>query len=123
MSNFNEFINIIKTASMDAVEDSKPDKILIGTVTSISPLTVFIDQKFIINKNQIILSRNVTDHTIKCEVNHTTNSASCETTHAHGYTGIKEYKVLNALKVGEIVVMKAILGGQKFLILDRLGED
>ncbi len=123
MSNFNEFISIIKSASMEAIEDSKPDKILIGTVTSISPLTVFIDQRFIINKNQILLSRNVTEHTIKCEVNHSTNAASCDRTHAHGYTGIKEYKVLNALKVGEIVIMKTILGGQKFLIIDRLGEE
>ncbi len=123
MSNFNEIIGVIKTASMEALEDSKPDKILIGTVRSISPLEVFVDQKFTISKNQIILSRNVTDYSLMCEVNHMTNSASCDRTHAHGYSGVKEYKVLNALKVGEIVIMKNILGGQKFLIIDRLGED
>ncbi len=123
MSNFNELISIIKSASMDAVEDSKPNKILIGKVTSISPLTVFIDQKFIINENQLILSRNVTDYTLECEVNHTTEYESCYTVHAHGYSGIKAYKVLNALKIGELVILQNILGGQKFLVIDRLGDE
>jgi hypothetical protein len=41
--------------------------------------------------------------------------------HIHGYAGRKKFLVHNGLAVGDEVILVQVQGGQKFLVLDRLG--
>ena len=42
-------------------------------------------------------------------------------THTHGYVGRKTYLVHNALVKGDKVILLRVSGGQRFVVLDRVG--
>ena len=90
-----EFVKIIKKAAVEAVEAAKPAGIYFGTVTAVNPLRV--EQKMTLEKEQLVLTRNVTDY---------------ET---------EDGSVQNALKQGEEVILFRMQGGQKYVVMDRIG--
>lgn len=129
-------VELIKRAAVDAVEAAKPVNVLFGTILSASPLKISVEQKLTLGSKQLILSRNVTDYSVAMTLDHTTEShshdheiqdtftgggSSSTETHNHEYKGTKMFRVHNALKAGEKVILIRIQGGQKFLVLDRLG--
>lgn len=120
-----DLLNIIKKASMDAVESSKPSDFCYGTVTSISPLKIAVEQKLTLGEAQLVLTRNVTDYKIKVTVDWKTETKSGGSgessfaSHNHDVTGQKEITVHNALTVGEKVILIRQKGGQKYLVVDR----
>ncbi len=122
-----ELLNLIKRAAVEAVEASDPMRVWIGKVTSEKPLKIRIDQQTELTEDFLILSRDVTDYTVYMEVNHVTEKMSGGAkdpsfqSHLHQYKGVKPFKVLNALKQGEKVIMVAVQGGQQFVVLDRVG--
>lgn len=122
-----DLLNLIKQAALDAVEASDPVKTWYGTVTSEKPLKIQVDQMMELTEEFLVLTRNVTDYTVEMEVNHQVEKMSggggdpSFTSHIHQYKGTKPFKVLNALKVGEKVIMISTQGGQKFIVLDRMG--
>lgn len=132
----NDPVELIKRAALGAVEASKPVNVLFGTVISAAPLKISVEQKLTLGQKQLILSRNVTDYSVAMTVDHTTEnhshthtiedtytgggSASMET-HNHEYKGTKTFRVHNALKSGEKVILIRVQGGQKYLVFDRLG--
>ena len=65
-------VDVIKQAAMEAQESSKPVNILFGTVLSVSPLKIQVDQKSIYTSKMLILTRNVTDFEVDMTVNHST---------------------------------------------------
>lgn len=131
----NDPVELIKRAALGAVEASKPVNVLFGTVISAAPLKISVEQKLTLGQKQLILSRNVTDYSVAMTVDHTTEnhshthtiedtytgsgSASMET-HNHEYKGTKTFRVHNALKSGEKVILIRVQGGQKFVVVDRL---
>ncbi len=135
MHNFNDILKVIKKASLDAVETTKPIKIVYGKVTSIAPLQINVEQKMTLSTAQLILTRNVTDYEIEMTLDHMTENhqhthtiessptgggtISLET-HSHPYRGRKKFMIHNSLTVGEGVVMLQMQGGQKFIVLDRM---
>lgn len=121
MSDFSEILNIIKETSMNVVDDDKMTKVFIGKVTSASPLTIFIDQKFVLTEKFLILSRNVTNHTVSLDYKHYT-TVDGEHPHSHEYSGIESFTVLNALCAGELVYLISLFGGQKYLVADRVKQ-
>jgi hypothetical protein len=126
----------MKKAALEAVEASKPVAILFGTVTSASPLNINVEQKMTLTVEQLILARNVTEHTIEMTVDHTTqtetehthvihdtytNGGSSEpTTHLHAYKGRKKFIVHNGLVNGDKVLLLRVQGGQKYVVWDRV---
>lgn len=50
-------IQIIKKAAIEAVEASKPTKILYGTVVLLSPFSIKIDQKFTVTEEFLVISK------------------------------------------------------------------
>lgn len=114
---------------MEAVEAGKPVTILFGTVISASPLKIQVDQKSIYTERMLVLSRNVTDYEVDMTVNHTTedNVGSSGTEalapHNHAYVGQKTFKIHNALKVGERVLLIRVQQGKKFVVIDRVRGD
>lgn len=128
MAKEEQFLKMIKQVALDAVFNSTPCDFCIGVVISESPLSIQLDQKLTLTEDFLFLTRNVMDYTITMEVDHKTESewgGSCGEhckEHSHDYVGEKEFVVKNHLTEGEKVVLANMAGGQKFIVLDRLGE-
>lgn len=117
----NDFLKLMKKTAMEAVDASKPANMVFGKVLSASPLKIMVDQKLILNEAQLGLSRNVTDYEVEMTVDHSTESGTDgDGGHTHGYKGKKTFKVHNALKSGEEVVLVQVAGGQKYIVIDRI---
>lgn len=121
-----DLLNIIKQAGMEAIEASKPVKILFGEVTAVKPLQIMVEQKLPLSEDFLILTNAVKDHWIEMTVDHMTENASggsgdsAYAAHKHQYVGRKRFLVHNDLIVGEHVMLMAMQGGQKFVVVDRV---
>lgn len=107
MLNANELVKAMKRAALDAMESTKPVNVCFGKVVSVSPLQINIEQKMILGKSQLILSRNVTDFKTKLTL--------------HGYYEKREITIHNALAVGDEVILIRQQEGQKYVVVDRIG--
>lgn len=137
MADFVKLIENIKTAALDAVEASKPVNVMFGEVISASPLKINVEQKITLEAAQLVLARNVTEHWVEMTVSHWTEDetehthavhdtytgggSSDPTAHKHAYVGRKKYLLHNGLIVGDKVILVRMQGGQKFIVIDRLG--
>lgn len=144
MPDANGLVETLKKSSLEAVEAAKPVHVYFGEVVSAAPLKINVEQKMILGEMQLILSRNVTDfqttvtvgwqtenaldvhsHTVKGKDN-AGNGIDLVTgeknlAHAHNITGEKQITVHNGLAVGDAVLLIRQQGGQKFVVLDRIG--
>lgn len=124
MPDLDEFMKTIKRAALDAVKASKPAEICFGKVTSASPLKILVEQKLPLGEGQLILTRNVTDFVTEVTVDWATEDkggyASYET-HKHPIKGRKKITVHNGLVVGDEVILIRQQGGQKYIVVDRIG--
>ena len=75
----------------------------------------------------LVLTRNVTEYEIEMTVDHMTEKVSggsgeaAFAEHQHPYVGRKAFLVHNALQAGEDVLLIRKSGGQKYIVVDRLG--
>lgn len=94
-----------------------------------------------LRESQLVLTRNVTDYESRVTVEWLTQEAlqqphshqiqgpesngltagAADLKHSHGISGEKTVRVHNALKAGEEVVLIRQQGGQKFIVVDRIG--
>lgn len=127
----------IKKAAIEAQESTKPVEVCFGKVTSASPLKILVEQKMTLGAAQLVLCRNVTEHIIEMTVNHYTENetehthavqdtytgggSSSPTKHLHAYRGRKKFTVHNGLVVGDEVILLRQQGGQKYIVVDRIG--
>lgn len=132
-----ELVKTIKRAAVDAVNASKPVEVCFGKVTSASPLKILVEQKMTLGAAQLVLCRNVTEHIIEMTVDHYTENetehthavqdtytgggSSSPTKHLHAYRGRKKFTVHNGLVAGDEVVLLRQQGGQKYIVVDRIG--
>ena len=119
MFNSNDLVKLIKKAAIEAVNASKPANMVFGKVVSNSPLKIKVDQKLILTSAQLALSRNVTDYRLSVTVDHTTEDAM---SHTHNVKGKKTVTVHNSLQIGEEVILMQMSGGQKYVVIDRIGK-
>ena len=101
MANLNE---TIKKLALEAVIESKPVNINYGTVKTINPLSIEMENLKILPKEFFVLSRNVTNY----KENITMDGVN------------KTIIINNELKVGEKVILIRLQGGQDYLVLDRM---
>ena len=113
-----DLIETIKKAAQQASEASKPVAVMFGIVQDASPLKINVEQKLLLEKEQLILSRNVTD--FEREVTPSNWSTDSTGGHSHTISGKKKEEVHHALKKGEKVVLLRISGGQQYLVWDRV---
>lgn len=107
MSSLRDFTDMVKAIQKNnerSIDYSKPTTFMFGTVTNVNPLKVNVEQRMVLDKHSLILSENVTDHDVSMMVDDER----------------KTYRIYNALKTGEKVVLLRQQGGQKFIILDRV---
>lgn len=130
----NELVRLVKQAAVEAVRADAPMAVCYGTVLSPSPLKIQVDQKKILGEAQLILTDAVRDYNVemstiegsgKSQGPHYTEEESggsgdaAFAAHKHPYRGRKKWRVHNALKVGEKVILLRCDGGQKYVVLDR----
>lgn len=122
-----ELTKTIKKAAVQAMKAEKPVEICFGKVTSASPLKILVDQKMSLGEAQLVLTRNVTDFVTEVTVDWNTEDkgggsgyASYET-HKHPIKGRKKITVHNGLVVGDEVILARQQGGQKYIVVDRIG--
>ena len=122
MLNSDDLYNSIKLDAMKAVEASQPCDFLYGKVTSVSPLKISVEQKLTLGSAQLVLSRNVTDHTVDVTVDWKTETKGEGSTdsHTHPISGTKKMTIHNGLKIGDEVILIKKKGGQKYLVFDRM---
>ena len=123
-------LKVIKKAALDAVNASKPVEICFGKVISDNPLKISVEQKMVLGKEQLVLTRNVTDHKTKItggniqDFFYTGTPPDVVTTpvsppHVHA-VGTIEVTVHNGLAVGDEVLLLRQQGGQKYIVIDRI---
>jgi len=131
-------IEAIKKIVSNMLENSKLSKLEFGTVESVDPLKIRIDQKKVINASQLMLSHLVRDYYVDITVQHSTDSiyGDWDTSHnhpgagknvipidhEHEYKGRKKIMMHYSLRKGEKVVLIRQDGGQLYYILDRIDD-
>lgn len=134
-------LKAIQSVSSAAVQAGAPTGIYYGTVTSETPLQILVEQKMELTEEFLVLSSAVRDHKVEltaametedasfstshthpCDAQSTVGSASFDSAHRHRLEGRKQVLLHLALRTGEKVILLRMQGGQKFLVLDRLGE-
>jgi hypothetical protein len=119
-------LQAVQSLVNQSVAAGKPADYLLGTVESVNPLAIRIEQKETISAEFLILTDMVRDFEVDIEVSHTTENRGGGSgyaefaSHNHGYAGRKRIKVYNALTVGENVILIRQAGGQEFIVLSRV---
>lgn len=135
MADADELVKAMKKAARDEREASKPVNVFFGEVQSVNPLKINVEQKMELGAAQLVLTRNVTDYTTTVTVQWDTESHKVghkhtgdegdtgytEVPHSHEVEGKKTLLIHNALKVGDEVILIRQQGGQKFVVVDRIG--
>ena len=121
-----DLIQLLKELSKNTNEANEPFEHRKGTVETVNPLTIKVDQKLILEEEDLILTHLVKDYDVDISVSHETKEFELiEGTptdikkHKHEYKGIKKITIHQGLKVGEEVVLLKVQGGQMYIVLDR----
>lgn len=122
-----DFLSLLKRAAIEAVEAGKPVKVMFGEVKAINPLQIMVEQKLPLTEEFLILTEAVKDHEHEITVVdwQTENASggggdSAFAAHNHQIVGRKKIIIHNALQVDEKVLLLAMQGGQKFIVVDRV---
>lgn len=130
----NELVRLVKQAAVEAVRADAPMAVCYGTVLSTTPLKIQVDQKKILGTAQLILTDAVRDYNVEMSTiegtgkslgpHYTENESGGGgyaefASHRHKYQGRKKWRIHNALKKGEKVILLRCDGGQKYVVLDR----
>lgn len=145
-----QLVELFKQMAGEQNQASRPVNVLFGTVLTEEPdISVQLEQKKILTKEFLILSRNVTDHLVdmtmgdgKTPEHYTEDADPNETdmkaggagdamyeahshkhSHVHEYKGRKTFYVHRKLLAGEKVILVSVQGGQAYVILDRVGSN
>ncbi len=130
--NTTSLVESMKLAALGAVDASKPVQVCFGKVTSVSPLKILVEQKLPLGEGQLVLCRNVTDYvttvSIPSEYGWATQNRSggsgdpAFASHNHDIViSKKKITVHNGLVVGDEVLLVRQQGGQKYIVVDRIG--
>lgn len=122
-----KFYQALQGVIAQNVQDMKLSDYILGTVETVSPLSVRISNKDVISADFLILTDMVRDYQVDITVNHKTEDAAGGSgdaqyaSHNHAYVGRKTITVHNGLSVGEVVVLLRQAGAQQYLVLCRYG--
>lgn len=115
-----DLLDIIKKAGIQGVSAGNPVNILTGEVKSINPLSVSVDQRFILDADFLVVPERLTRYEIDLKHFHYypegTNSEKTE-------TALNDKIVIRTgLAVSNKVLLIRVQGGQKYVILDKVVE-
>lgn len=113
MSDFNEIVKLLKKSSIDAVNSKNPVNIVNGEVTSSKPLKVKINSKLILDEEDILLTKHLTDYKTELDISFSFTSH----TETHNVKTKADVIVKNSLKINDKIVLISYPGGQKYIII------
>lgn len=131
-------IDAIKEVVEKLIDRKKMTKLEFGIVETVSPLTIRVEAKKLLQAEDLVLSHLVKDYYVDITVQHSTDSiyGSWNTSHSHPgagnntipidheheYKGRKKILIHNGLLKGEKVAMIRQEGGQTYYIIDRIND-
>jgi len=113
-------IDYIKKICFDMLGEMVFSDTVLGTVESVNPLSVKISDKIILRKEQMILSRNVSDFIFEITVDPLFPE---DVSNQTDFKKRKKCFVYNSLKKGERVILAKADGGQVYFVIDRFSEN
>ena len=153
-NNDTNIVQVLQGLIKQSMDSASLTNVMFGTVVSVNPLQINVEQRFTITEEFLVLTKNVKDYTTSVTVNwntentninlnhnhaisgfttnqannhtHTVNSIQtqdCELNniHQHSISGTKTITIHNALKQNDKVVLIRAQGGQKYVVLDKVG--
>ena len=124
-----DMAEVIKKIAQGVKNENSPCNVLFGTVISTNPLEIQVEQKLRLTKEFLILTKNVRDYEVEISLNWNTNSTNlsvqtengnADITHNHSITDKKTVKIHNTLNKNDKVILIQQLGGQKYIVLDKV---
>lgn len=125
LRDMSDIIRAIRKSVLDSLNTQKLTNIVYGTVESIAPLKIRVDQKLLLEQEQLKFTRAVMDYEVDMTVDHLTQERAggsgdaAYASHNHEYKGRKKFLIHNGLIVGDRVTMIRAHGGQQYLIIDK----
>lgn len=117
-------IDVMKRASMEAMENAQMSDLRYGKVTSEKPLKVYVTNLFTIPESMLVVPEHLTDYEIEITTEGYGWVTEEEQSHKHDIKQKKrKLKIHGALKVGDKVALLRKQGGQSYFILDRLPKE
>jgi hypothetical protein len=111
---------VIKKMAVGANDANAPTAVLFGTVTSVKPLEITVEQKLKLTKEFLVLTKNVKDYTVDITIDWNTETKQLEDLeHNHKIIGRKQITIHNALKVGDDVILLQQQRANNFIVLDK----
>lgn len=117
----NDLLGAIKKAAVDAVDTSKPVTVHFGKVISTNPMRINVEQKLTLEKEQLIFTKNVSKSSFNGFLHAETSTAGSDL-HSHIINAPVSIGLQNQLVVGDTVLLLRIQGGQKYVVMDRIGN-
>lgn len=74
---------VIKKMAVGANDANAPTSVLFGTVTSVEPLEITVEQKLKLTKEFLVLTKNVKDYTVDVTMDWNTKTTSLNANHSH----------------------------------------
>ena len=100
----NDFLRLVKKSSKDVLNTTYPTTVMFGKVESVSPLRVYVEQRFHLTADQLIVPKHLTNYDVEIVIDGEN----------------KKITIKNALKTSDKVVLIRQHGGQKFFIADKV---
>jgi len=110
-------LNVIKNAGLQAVSATDPVSVFYGTVESIAPLAVKVDQRFTLTSEFLVIPHCLTRYEVDLSHHHGITGGEGEITPSLGKLVIRE-----GLQPGDRVILMRIQGGQQYLVLEKEGQ-
>ncbi len=108
-------LELIKQASINAINASNPLNIEFGTVTDAENITIRIDQRRILPKEFFIIPESLTKYEVALKNSNTAEGASTN-------SQLEKLIIREGLKIGDAVILLKIESGARYLILDKVVE-
>lgn len=109
--------NLIRQASLGAIEAGQPVAVMFATVTKIDPLEVNVEQRFTLTSEFLVVPESLMRYEV--DISHT-HSAPGGSTGGMQPAEAAKVVVRKGLEVGDKVILLRIQGGRQFLILDKV---
>ncbi|AFL99532.1 Protein of unknown function (DUF2577) [Desulfitobacterium dehalogenans ATCC 51507] len=111
-------LDLIKTASGDALNASNPVNILFGEVLTVNPLSVKVDQRFTLPADFLIVPESLIRYEVDLKHMHQYTDDGSPNNTSEALTS--KIVIRSGLAAGNKVLMLRVQGGQRYVVLDKV---
>lgn len=118
-----KFMGILKQAGVGAFEAGNPVNVLFGVVETVQPLSVRVDQRFILTSEFLVVPESLVHYEIDLNHSHKYEDFDNDvptTRTTDPALPVEPTVIRRGLEVGDKLLLLRMQGGQKYVILDRV---